>query len=117
MARNTGQSYPITQEWRARVGRELLRRDWFQAQLARALGCAAGTITHLLHGEVKGSPYVPAIHVLFGWLPPPAAGSEASEEALQILAGLDELGRARWFERGRALLDEQKQRQALDARR
>lgn len=107
----SGQAYPVDDGWRKRVDLALELKGWTRADLARAVGCSRGTITHLLNGDVQQSPYVPAIHRALGWTPPlpPSLGGEA-EEAIEILQQLDDIKRARWLERGRALLEEGKKR-------
>lgn len=101
-----GASFPITDEWRAAVARELRVRKMRQQDLANAIGCSQPTLSHLLSGVATSSSLVPQIHKALGWAPPRAdVPSGDVGELLKIWDRLTELDRARLLERARTLLE------------
>lgn len=83
--------YPTPKEWRDRVLAELRGRRGAQADLARKIGCAPGTLNELLHSG-KHSHLVPAIHRELGW-PPPALPATGSTDQHEIEAFLKKMGK------------------------
>lgn len=101
--------------FRERVERALKAKDWNQADLARALKCSRGAITGLLkstaEGGVNQSPLVPDVHAVFGWSPPiPPSLNQEAGEAIELLQQMSSIDRARWIERGLAIVEEAKRR-------
>lgn len=110
-----GRAYRVDDSFRRRVKRGLESKGASRADLARALKCSKGAITALLkptaEGGVQQSPLVPAIHLFFDWSRPiePEDEEEASE-AIELFKKMDAVARARWLERGQAILEEAKRR-------
>jgi len=112
-----GQAYPVDDGLRERIERALEKRGWSHADFARELQVGRSTV-HLLMkrndegGELRQSPLVPDVHMLFGWSPPmPASLEEEASEAVEMLKQMSPVERARWMERGQAILDEKKRRE------
>lgn len=106
-----GQAWPIDDDWRERVERALKFKGWSRSELARRSGCGRSTITQLLEPkyEIMQTPYVPAIEMALGWSPRiPISLEPEADRVLELFKSLDPMARARWIERGEALLDESK---------
>lgn len=67
----TGEMVSVDDQWKADARAELVRRNWSQADLAKKIPAAKGTITNLLkpiaEGGSRQSRLVGRIHKLFGW--------------------------------------------------
>jgi hypothetical protein len=100
-----GQSYPVNDEWRARVEQRLVDLGWSRAKLAKEAGCPRSLITELLctDAEKRADPnkiqrnqttYLPEIHLALSWpKPQPALAPGVVPELSYIYDKLDDRGR------------------------
>lgn len=108
----SGPSYPIDDHWRSRVQRALDERGWSRADLAREIRASRSVVTNILNGVVNQSPYVADIHLVLRWSAPTAPSdapllAEEEQEVIDILRKLSDKGKARFAERGHALLEQE----------
>lgn len=106
--RRAGYTYPIDDEWRARVVARLEEIGWSQARLAREAGMKSRSLlSELLSGEKDHTTYLPEIHVLLKWPPPKSSSLPefGAGEMTYIWGRLDEVGRRRVIESARYELD------------
>lgn len=99
MARRTSDDdedfqYPIDENWRVEVQKQLTKQRGAQARLCRELGCSPSTLNELLKAG-KRSNLVPRINAYFGWDPPklPAMGSTDQHEIEVFLKKMGRTGR------------------------
>ena len=104
---NGDHSYPITDEWRAAVRRELDRRGrGAQAELAKAVGCSTGTLADLLNTPAhRTSNLVTGIHKFLGWpAPTPPIVSRDTGELRLIYDLMSDGEREAYLKMGQAIL-------------
>lgn len=83
----------------------MAKNGWSRADLAREMGVSRSVVSDLLNGKYKHSPYVPDLHKVFGWSPPPPSLDAESEELMGIFGRLGPRDRGRLLERARDLLE------------
>jgi hypothetical protein len=65
-----GLAYPVDAEWKAEIRSLLVVSGMNQAELARRIKCSPATIVLVLGPDSHTSTLVPAIHRVFGLVPP-----------------------------------------------
>lgn len=101
-----GQAYPVDDAWRSEVERRLAFRGWSRADLAKAISCPKSAITNLLNGTTKQSALVPKIEKKLG-MRMSRHRTDLERRIDDVVAQLDDMQKARYLERGLALLEEQ----------
>ena len=103
----SGLTYPIDDDWRARVEAAMNDKGLKPAQLARLMGCNRSVVADLLSGDAVVSTYVPDVHKALGWSPPVSPLLSTDEqELIKVYRALNSEGRASVKERAIVKLED-----------